>query len=108
MDGPSRRGPKPTDPAGGGRSWRPSLGYLAVALALVVGGLAYGLLSSSAPVVDTAAVPASQPVAPANARPVAPRRASAAASSAPPATVATAASGVAPAVTPQVSRTRDP
>src|SRR6187402_2977346 len=93
MDGPSRRGPKPGEPAGGGRGWRPSFGYLALAIALVVGGLAYGLLSSSAPVVDTVATSASQPVAIANARSVAPALPSQASSGAPPAIAATTASG---------------
>ena len=107
MDGPSRRGPKPAEPAGG-RSWRPSLGYLALALALVVGGLVYGLLSSSTPIVDTAATSASQPVAVAIARPVAPVRAPQAASGAPPAIAAAPASGAVPVAPPQISRTRDP
>ena len=52
MDGPRRSGPTPTEPVDGGRTWRPSLGYLAIALVLVAGGLAYGLMSSPTPAPD--------------------------------------------------------
>jgi hypothetical protein len=75
---------------------------------LVVGGLACGLLSSSAPVADTASTPASQPVAIASPRPVTPAPASQPASGAPTAIAATPASGPASPTPPQIARTRDP
>jgi hypothetical protein len=107
MDGPRRSGPAPTDgPAAGGRSWRPSLGYLAIALLIVAGGLAYGVISSptTALVADATTSLATAPVA-----------ASSSASTAP-VPAAAAASGFAPvarvqaalASSPQIPRTRDP
>ena len=43
---PARRRP---DPVAGSRTWRPSLGYLAIALVIAAGGLAYWLMSSPSP-----------------------------------------------------------
>lgn len=98
MDGPRRSGPTPTDPVAGSRTWRPSLGYLAIALGIVAGGLAYWLMSSPTPtpVADDTATQATLPVAASSSTPAAPVRAAA------------AASGLAPAATQHVSRTRDP
>ena len=115
MDGPRRSGPTPTDPVGGSRPWRPSLGYLAIALGVVAGGFAFLLMSSPSPTpvavaVDTA-TQSTFPVAASNSAPPAPVRAAVTANnSAPPWPVpATAAAGSsAPAATQQVSRTRDP
>lgn len=113
MDGPRRSGPTPTDPAAGGRTWRPSLGYLAIALLIVAGGLAYGLMSSPTPALVAAATTtrAMSPVAASSSTSATPVRAAAAANSpAPAAPVRTAAvaSGLASAATPQIPRTRDP
>ena len=105
MDGPRRSGPTPTDHVDEGRRWRPSLGYLAVALAIVAGGLAYAWMSSETPatVANDSASQAMLPVAPV-------RAAAAASSSVPAAPVRTAmaASAAAPGATMQVSRARDP
>ena len=113
MDGPRRSGPTPTDPVAGSRAWRPSLGYLAIALAILGFGLAYGLTSSSTPVpvAEDAASPATLPIAASTPPPAALLLAAAPASS--PASAAqapavTSPRAVAPAVTQQVSRTRDP
>jgi hypothetical protein len=109
MDGPRRTGPKPTDPVDERRAWRPSLGYLVIALLIVAGGLAYGWMSS--PAAEDTATRAPLPVAASNATPAAPVQAAATASSSAPAApvrAATAASASAPAATQQVSRTRDP
>jgi len=107
MGRPRRSGPTPTDPIDGRQTWRPSAGYLALALAIVAGALAYGWMSPSPParVARDTAAGASSPVA-ASTVPTA-----VAASTAPPAApvhAATAASGSAPATAQQVSRTRDP
>src|ERR1700675_3915159 len=98
MDRPRRSGPTPTDPGAGRRTGRPSLGYLAIALGIVAGGLAYWLMSSPTPtpVADDTATQATLPVAASSSAPAAPGRA------------ATAASGLAPAVAQRVSRARDP
>ena len=113
MDGPRRSGPTPTDPVAGSRAWRPSLGYLAIALVILAFGLAYGLTSSStpAPVAEDAASPATLRIAAGTPAPAALLLAAAPASS--PASAAqapavTSPRAVAPAVTQQVSRTRDP
>jgi len=102
MDGPRRSGPTPTDPVAGSRTWRPSLGYLAIALGIVAGSLAYWLASSStpAPVADDTATRATLPVAANSSTVAAPLRAAAAASSSAPAAP--------PAVTAAVSGTREP
>jgi len=113
MDGPRHSGPTPTDPVAGSRPWRPSLGYLAIALVIVAGGLVYGLMSSLTPVsvADDTAAQATLPVATGNSTPAAPVRAAAAASSSVPVAPArpvTPASGPVPATAQQISRTRDP
>jgi len=109
MDGPRRSGPTPTDPAGGSRAWRPSLGYLAVALVIVAGGIGYGWMSSSSstPAADETATQASVPVAASSPAPTA-TAATAASRSAAVAPARTAAAASGPAATQQVSRTRDP
>ena len=113
MDGPRRSGPTPTDPAGGKPTWRPSLGYLAMALAIVAGGLAYGWMSSpgSALVADATPARAMSPVPTSSSTPAAPVHAAAAANSpasAAPMRAVTAAIGLAPTAAPQIPRTRDP
>lgn len=107
MDGPRRSGPAPTDPAAGGRTWRPSLGYLAVALAIVAGGLAYGVISSptTALVADATASLATSPVVVSSSTPAAPVLEASAANSSPASAVPVRA---VPATTPQIPRTRDP
>lgn len=45
MDKPRHTQHPPIHSVGGGQAWRPSLGYLAIALVLVAGGLAYLLTS---------------------------------------------------------------
>jgi len=108
MDGPRRSGPTPTDPAGANRSWRPALGYLAVALAIVGGGLAYWLMpSATSPSADDSAAAAPLPVAASNSTLTAPAQTGATTStSAAPARAAV--SGSTPATTQQVARMRDP
>jgi hypothetical protein len=114
MDGPRRSGPRPTDPVAGSRTWRPALGYLAIALGIVAGGLAYGsycLMSSPVPAPDDASTRASLPIAASDSAPAAPVQTAAAASSPAPAApvrVAATTSGLAPAEVQQVSRKRDP
>jgi hypothetical protein len=105
MDGPRRSGPPSTDPDDAGRAWRPSLGYLAVALGIVASGLAYWLISP-APAAEDNPGRASTP-APASSNTPAPATAAASAPLPPPG-AATAASRSAPAATQQVSRARDP
>jgi hypothetical protein len=107
MDGPRRSGPAPTDgPAAGGRSWRPSRGYLAIALLIIAGGVAYCVISSptTALVADATTSLAMAPVAASSSAPTAPVLAAAAAPS--PAPVARVQA--APASSPQIPRTRDP
>jgi hypothetical protein len=107
MDGPRRSGPAPTDgPAAGGRSWRPSLGYLAIALLIIAGGVAYGVISSptTALVADATTSPAMAPVAASSSAPTAPVLAAAAA----PGPVPVARVQAAPTSSPQIPRTRDP
>lgn len=103
MDGPRRTGPSPADPQGDQRAWRPSPVYLAIALALVAGGLAYAWRASptAAPSADAAPAP---PVAASQAAPAVPMPATVAASAAAPARVAMAG----PPALPQVPRLRDP
>jgi hypothetical protein len=104
MDGPRRSGPTPTDPVGGGRPWRPSLSYLAIALGIVACGLAYALMSSPSPLSSPS--PPRVAAAASNQAPL-PIAASSSAPAAP-VLVAATASGSTPAETPQISRTRDP
>lgn len=61
MGKPRRSAPPPTDPVGSGHSWRPSLGYLAIALVLAVGSFTFLLISFTSSTDDTAhsATPAS-------------------------------------------------
>ncbi|MGE5451285.1 MAG: hypothetical protein ACM3VZ_05495 [Acidobacteriota bacterium] len=61
MDKRHRDGHRSTDPVGGGHAWRPSLGYLVVAVVLVAGGITYGwmTMSSSSDSDPVAATPAS-------------------------------------------------
>jgi hypothetical protein len=108
MDGPRRSGP-PTDPAEEGRSWRPSIGYLAIALALVAGGLASWLMLSASPtpVVADAATQAPVLLASSGSMPAATIAPSSPAPGAPPRAVAAAIAST-PGATLQVSRTRDP
>jgi hypothetical protein len=106
MDGPRRTGPRPTDPADGGRAWRPSAGYLALALAIVAGSIAYGLMSSQTSAPHTAPQ-AALPVAAGSSTPAAPATAASIPAPAAPVRAATA-SGPAPAATQQISRMRDP
>ena len=79
MDTPRRSKPAQpnNDAVGAGRAWRPSPGYLIIALALAAGGLAFLfflLMSSlsSNDVVDQAATPASLPAAASSVLAVAP------------------------------------
>jgi hypothetical protein len=112
MDRRRRPGPTPTDPAGDGQAWRPSVGLLAIAVGIVAGGLAYAWMSPRSPAAaaDDAATQASPTVAASSATP-APMLAATAASgppSAPPMREAARAGGPAAAVTQRVSRNRDP
>jgi hypothetical protein len=113
MDGPRRTGPTPAEPGGGGRRWRPSAGYLAIALAIAVGVLVGGWMAMPSPAPD-ARGSAAQAVPPAAAVPVpasAPLQVAMAASSPPvaaPVRPSPAASAPAPAAGPRISRTRDP
>lgn len=109
MDGPRGSGPTPTDPAHGHRSWRPSLGYLAIGLVIVAGGLAYGLVSVSSPAPFAAASQSNSPVA-VNGSTLAQTGHAAASATAPaaPEPPVAAANGPAVAVTQEISRTRDP
>lgn len=59
MKTPRRSSQPPAHPAAAGRGWRPSLGYLAIALVLVAGGLIFLLMSSDE--ADNTAAPASSP-----------------------------------------------
>lgn len=59
MKTPRRSGQPPAHPVTAGRAWRPSLGYLAIALALVAGGLIFLLMSSDE--ADNTATPAASP-----------------------------------------------
>jgi hypothetical protein len=123
MQRPRRSGLPPTRPTGqtgparSGQRWGPSIGYIVLAVALVAGSLAYGLMSAQSPGADAAAgtVPPVVPLvtqhttqADARAAGAAPR--SAAPLAATPARVAaTSTQRSAPAgATPQVQRIRDP
>ena len=68
MNGPHRSSPPPTNPVDGGDAWRPSWGYLVIALACIVASLVFLMMpSSSTDVVDevaaSGAAPAGGPVA---------------------------------------------
>jgi hypothetical protein len=112
MNGPRRSGPAPTEPEGERPAWRPSLGYLAVALAIAAAGLAYGVMWSSAstPGVEQAATPVAGLVAMSTPAPIGPVHAVAASSAAPASAGRTAPTArAAPSTAAQeVSRTRDP
>jgi len=49
METRRRRGRPPTRPVEGGRAWRPSLGYLVIALVIVAAGLSFLWMSPSSP-----------------------------------------------------------
>jgi hypothetical protein len=102
MDGPHRSGP--TEEVAGHRTWRPSRGYLVLALAIVAGGLTYAWLSAPT-AVPVVATPAALPAAP-EPRPASSAPALTAAPSAPVAPPALAASATVPSQ--QISRMRDP
>ena len=110
MDGPHRSGPTPTDPDAGTSTWRPSAGYLAVALAIVAGALAYGLMPSPVPPPGPAAAgsAAQAPLPIASTRPVMVAPQPAAASSPAVAAPVRAAVGSVPASAPRIARLRDP
>jgi hypothetical protein len=103
MDGPHRSGPTPPDPVANPRTWRPSPGYLAIALGIVAGSLAYWWMSAPppVPVADDSATRAALPVAANSSTAAAPLPAAAAASNPTPAAPA-------PAVIATVSGTREP
>ena len=103
MNGPRRSGPPPTDPVDASRPWRPSPGYLAIALGIALGGLALLTMSSPSPEpVPVASVALSMsPIAASN--PAPPVSGAVAVSEA-----ASAAPAPARAPPPQISRTRDP
>lgn len=116
----SRATPTPPTPAGdAGQQWRPSVGYIVLAAALVAGSLAYGLMLAEPPRADSATAvttprvqlmahhttpPAAAGVAAAAQAPAGPLAAAAA-----PVAATTAIQRNVPAeATPQVQRTRDP
>lgn len=69
MEPRRRRGPNP--PPGGGHTWRPSLGYIALAAGIAAGGLTYLVMSPSSPP-DAPASTATPPPSPAPASAVVP------------------------------------
>ena len=110
MDGPRRSGPTPTAGADH-RTWRPSPGYLAIALVIGAGALAYGLLAAPTPVADDGAGRAMLPVAardPASAAPAQPAAAASGPARAVPLRAAAATRRAPPATAQHISRTRDP
>ena len=117
MDATRRPGPAQPDGGGGGRAWRPSAGYLALALASVAGGVALLLWSwpATTALVAQARPPAGLPLVANDSLPEAPRiERQAANTSSAPLRVAAATSTrtpdpvAAPAATPQIPRLRDP
>jgi len=113
MDGPRRSGPAPADPAGASPLWRPSLGYIVLALAIVAGAVVYALMPAPQPAplaAPTAAatqrgeppatngLPASAPVAVAASGPM----------PAAPTPTAAPALGAASGAPQRIARTRDP
>jgi hypothetical protein len=102
MDGPHRSGP--AEPVAEDRTWRPSWGYLVLALALVAGGLTYAWLSPApAPVVAT---PAALPALPETQTATTTRATAAVVAASTPSSLPSAAST--PVPSPQISRMRDP
>jgi hypothetical protein len=106
MNGPRRSGPPPTeDPAGADRPWRPSIGLLAIAVALVAGALVYGWLSMPGPqpaARDIAPPPTFAAASNTPAEPAAPLRAA-------PLVHTAAATASAPVAAPRhIQRQRDP
>ena len=62
MQTPRRRTPPPSPTGGGHHGWRPSLGYIAIAAAMVAGGITYLVMSpSGAEVATPVASPAPLP-----------------------------------------------
>ena len=112
MDGPHRSGPTPTDPDAGTSTWRPSAGYLAVALAIVAGALAYGLMPSPVPPPGPAAAgsaaQAPLPIAPTRPVMVAPQPAAASSPAVAAPVRAAVASVPASPPAPRIARLRDP
>lgn len=113
MHGSRRSSRTPTDRVAGSRAWRPSLGYLAVALGVVASGVtyaAYWWTSSRTPAPDEVSARASLPIAASSASPTAPVHDAAAPGSPAPAAPVRMASA-ANEVTrddQQISRERDP
>ena len=105
MNGPRRSGPTPM-PGAASRTWRPSLGYLAIALMLVAGGLAYGLLASPtpAPEADDAGRATALPVAASSPMPATPLPPTPVSVASPRAVAATSSA----ASTQHIARMRDP
>jgi len=115
MAGPRRSGPPPADRnAGDTSNWRPAPGYLALALGIIVAGVAYGWMSAlSSTTVADAGTAASAPRAPAVSGEPAPVMPVATAPPSPSPSAAplrppAAAGDTLPAPVPQVSRSRDP
>jgi hypothetical protein len=111
MHGPRQSGPPPNQPQDASRAWRPSLGYLALALAVAAAGPVYWLMTSpsSARTPDDTAKPLALPVATAGSdsaakAPETPQPANPIATV--PVRISTAAA--LPASSPDVSRARDP
>jgi hypothetical protein len=113
MHGPRQSGPPPNQPQDAARAWRPSLGYLALALAVAAAGPVYWLMTSpsSTRTPDDASQPLALPVAAAGADSTA-RSPETAQPASPIATapvrVSTAAAVALSASSPEVSRARDP
>jgi hypothetical protein len=104
MAGPRRSGPKPDATAGKRRPWRPSLVYLAIAVAILAVGVS--VLSFPSPARDPAVVPVVPSASPHVETAVAAATSRGAASSA--ASAAPARATVAPPARAEVSRVRDP
>jgi hypothetical protein len=102
MDGPHRSGP--AEPVAEDRTWRPSWGYLVLALALVAGGLTYAWLSPAPAPVD--ATPAALPALPATQTATTTRATAAVVAASTPSSLPSAASTPVPSQ--QISRMRDP
>jgi hypothetical protein len=103
MAGPRRPGPKPEAPAGARRPWRPSLVYIAIAVAILAVGVSVLSFPSAAP--DAAVAPVVSSAPPLVAIPAAPAPRDAASVDA---STAPARAPVAPARVAEVSRVRDP
>jgi hypothetical protein len=111
MHGARRSGPSPTELPDTTPTWRPSLGYLALALVIAASGPVYWLMSSASPtrVDDDTAKPSPLPAASARTDLAAKAPVVVAAAVPVAATpVRTAAAVPAPTPAPEVSRTRDP